>query len=542
MSPRRPADFDLAAALRDPSFTPGHRDRDGLLNLVATGDDRTALTAERAAARLGAIAADAAVGRMAEALPVARARYVRLVGRVAASEAQHPGLWDALVRATEDPDPRTRRYAVVALGRAGDHPGVEDTLLHLWPVADRPELRRALAASLGRVGGARARELLLGIHAEDGELTRIVRQALLTLDRTAHRPDPSTVNPLGVSSVPLTVELWCRPGLEGFCVEALDPSWRPEVTGEGLVRGTLHGPLQDVFGCRAMTWFGFPLSDERVRGGEGAAEAIARALTGDTARRVFQTYTTGTVRYRIGWSDGGHHRADVWRAAALVAAETAWVNDPHDATWEVRVGVANNVVKTTLSPRSLDDPRFAYRIAAVPAASHPALAAALALAGGVRQSDVVWDPFVGSGLELVERAKLGPWQRLVGTDTSPEAVESARANLQSAGIDGAEIHLRDALEGAPEGVSLVVTNPPMGYRAGFGEDVGMLLERLVTAVAGWLKPGGRMVWIAPQGDRFAATARRHGLRVVLDQGVELGTFPARMQRYDKPFRRMVTRP
>ena len=33
-----------------------------------------------------------------------------------------------------------------------------------------------------------------------------------------------------------------------------------------------------------------------------------------------------------------------------------------------------------------------------------------------KQNDLVWDPFVGSGTELCERALLGPYRALVGSD------------------------------------------------------------------------------------------------------------------------------
>ena len=43
------------------------------------------------------------------------------------------------------------------------------------------------------------------------------------------------------------------------------------------------------------------------------------------------------------------------------------------------------------------------------------------LSSGARADDVVWDPFVGSGTELVERALAGPYARLLGSDTDPRS-------------------------------------------------------------------------------------------------------------------------
>jgi hypothetical protein len=42
------------------------------------------------------------------------------------------------------------------------------------------------------------------------------------------------------------------------------------------------------------------------------------------------------------------------------------------------------------------------------AGTSEALAAALAREGGVLANDIVWDPFMGSGMELCERAVAGP--------------------------------------------------------------------------------------------------------------------------------------
>src|SRR5690606_38124726 len=107
------------------------------------------------------------------------------------------------------------------------------------------------------------------------------------------------------------------------------------------------------------------------------------------------------------------------------------INDPTNTTWDVAVdGEA-----LELSPRRLDDPRFAWRVADIPAASHPTVAAALAYVGKARHGDRVWDPFVGSGAELVERTRLGTYARLVGTDVDEAALAAARLNLAAANVD-----------------------------------------------------------------------------------------------------------
>jgi hypothetical protein len=83
----------------------------------------------------------------------------------------------------------------------------------------------------------------------------------------------------------------------------------------------------------------------------------------------------------------------------------------------------------------------------------------------------------GSGLELVERGLLGPYARLIGSDLDPKALTTAEANLKSAGLERFELHAADATTFKPEGVTLIVTNPPMGRRVQRG-DVAPLLDRL----------------------------------------------------------------
>ncbi|HEY6461466.1 MAG TPA: hypothetical protein VIY73_14970, partial [Polyangiaceae bacterium] len=71
--PRRP----LTEAVRDPGFTPGARDLDPLVDLLA--DDDLDKLAERAVLRLGAAAAAHLLGRLDPARPPLRARIVRVL-------------------------------------------------------------------------------------------------------------------------------------------------------------------------------------------------------------------------------------------------------------------------------------------------------------------------------------------------------------------------------------------------------------------------------------------------------------------------------
>src|SRR5262249_7748340 len=144
-----------------------------------------------------------------------------------------------------------------------------------------------------------------------------------------------------------------------------------------------------------------------------------------------------------------------------------------------------------LIPRLQPDPRFDYRVRDVPAASHPTVAAALARLSAPRSDDVIWDPFVGSALELIECAKLSPAARVLGSDPDPRALSAARENLERAGISKAELSLGDASTFTPEGVTLIVSNPPMGRRVARDGTLPRLLEAFVAHAADVLGRHGR---------------------------------------------------
>ena len=198
---------------------------------------------------------------------------------------------------------------------------------------------------------------------------------------------------------------------------------------------------------------------------------------------------------------------------------------------------APRLVRVELVP-GLVDPRFAYRTGDVAAASHPTLAAALARVAGVRDDDVVWDPFVGSGLELCERALAGPYRALVGSDLDEAALEAARGNLEAAGVRGATLLRGDASTLAPPGPrpTLIITNPPLGRRVQRSAALAPLLDRFIAHAARLLAPGGRMVWISPFPERTRAAAEARGLRVVRARMVDMGGFTAELEELSKPGR------
>jgi 23S rRNA G2445 N2-methylase RlmL len=523
----------LLERLRDPGFTPRVREVDALVDLLA--DDDHARAASRAIGRVGPAALATLRARYEASGPPLRAHVVNAIGRFP-SEAEAVTL---LLGALGDADPKTRRNAAIALGHvAGDARGaIEGALLAAWDADPRPPMRRTLAASLGKVGTVRALPLLgEASRADDAELARIAERARAMVERTASRVSASRVASRRSAPRPVDVMVLSRRGLEEMLADELSAIAAVvdvRVDGPGRVRAHLAGSIDALYAARTMLSFRFVLPRERREGGEAASETVARAATSDAARAIFAAWTEGAVRYRIAWAEGGHQRGLTWDTARAIASRAPdFVNDPTESTWELAVSRAEDAVDVAIEPRAVVDPRFSWRRGDVPAASHPTIAAALARVAGVRDDDVVWDPFAGSGAELVERALLGPYRALVGGDVDPRALDAARANLAAAGLT-AQLEQRDVLAPAPEGVTLVITNPPMGRRAARSPGLDALLDRFVAHAAAALPARGRLVWLAPWPKRSRAAAAAAGLVLDGTRLVDMGGFEAELQRWVK---------
>lgn len=516
----------LARAVADPGFTPGRADLPEVVELLA--DDDTAVDAERALLRAGPPAGPAALRRLPSAGPPLRARLVHALGRLAAAD---PGLVQPLRTCLDDPDPKARRNAIAALGKLGGPDVAADLLARARTEPSLPHLR-SLVEALGKCGDAEALTWLEGQAPDDPELRRLTERARLMLARSLGRAATTSEIDLDAAAPPRPLVILCRPGLEPLLREELTALTSPtESLGPGRIGVELAGPLRPLLRSRLWTELAFPLPPMR-RGPDLAADLV-RSLTGPQARALLTSHTRGPIRYRLAWARGGHRRALVWRLAADVAA--AWpalVNDPHASTWEIVVDDARELLTVELRPRGFVDPRFAYRSGDVPAASHPTIAAALARLAGVRPDDVVWDPFVGSGLELCERGLLGPFDALHGTDLDPRALEVAATNLRAAGL-AATLTQADATTHAPPGTTLILTNPPMGRRVHRG-DVSPLLSAFVAHAARVLPRGGRLAWISPLPRVTDPAARAAGLALQRALTIDMGGFAGQLQRWSKP--------
>lgn len=529
MAGKRASDFDLRAAIRSVSFTPGRRDLSALLDLL---DEREHATAARGAIlRLGPEAAVFVRAELARAQPPRRSRLVRLLGLLARDDTS---LRQTLCDLLEDADAKTRRQAAISLGKLGRGPDVEieRALLEAWRrAAAHPEMRRVVVEALAHVGGELTHQLLAELP-EDSELAALALRTKRMVERNLGASERWAIDVARLPTTSLAIRLHCRSGLEAVLVEEMGSRYGRVSKRRGCVEAVLQGPLRDIASLRTMLGFGFPLTTE-CSGGESTMAALGRLIGSPAALRIFREFTQGPVRYRLGWAGGEKRRGERMRLLEELAERNPWlINDPSRRGWDVSARAGEGKVEIELRPR-IEDARFAYRLATLPASSHPTVAAALARVGGVEAGDVVWDPFMGAGSELIERALLGPYAALHGSDIDQRALAAARMNLDAAGIANAVLLSADALQAKIRGLTLVVTNPPLGRRLLATADVLALQRRFLHHAGVLLRPRGRMAWTTPFAEALTDDARQAGLRLEWQTSLDMGGFHVALQKLRK---------
>jgi SAM-dependent methyltransferase len=278
-------------------------------------------------------------------------------------------------------------------------------------------------------------------------------------------------------------------------------------------------------------------------------DALAGCIASPTARKIMRAATDGVPRYRLDFPARGHQRGairNVVQQAHALAPEL--LNDARQAPWSVDVIPVGSGprkqrdVIVELRPRLYPDPRLGYRQDDIAAASHPPLAACMARLAKQASPDseeprqVVWDPFCGSGLELIERSMLGGVRAVHGTDLDPAAIGIARANFEAAGLENVsgtftQCDFRDAekLAGiAPGSITLVITNPPLGRRVRV-KDMRGLIADLLLAASKALEPGGLLIFTNPLRDGPSSPS----LKLEYRQTVDLGGFDCQLEMYRK---------
>jgi 23S rRNA G2445 N2-methylase RlmL len=455
-------------------------------------------------------------------------------GAVREKEAVRNWLLDLL----KDPGEKIRRYAVAALPKIGAGVREEGALLTLLDRATSPGEKEFVLEALEKIGGAATLEALRRGNREPGLEQKLKAGTARQLSPSAVRMDRVLVDFKNA-----VLHLRSRPGLESFVGAEVAESaatggmFRVESIARGLVVAAALGPfsLADIYHWRCFGTVGFILGRATVKGAD-STETLAQIIASPLSRRFLRIFTEGIIRYRLDFVGRGHQRAAVRLLAERVYALCPEIlNDARNVTWTMEVYQESENISVELCPNLTPDPRIRYRLGDVPAASHPPLAACMARLAGRMENEMVWDPFCGSGLELIERALLGGVRRIIGTDLSQHAIDVARKNFGAAKLDGVQADFicgdfRHAVGNSiePGSATLIITNPPMGIRVPVA-DRRSLMNDLFSTAAKALRPGGRFVVVNPLHLEKAPL----GLERQFREEVEMGGFSCRLEKYLK---------
>jgi len=458
-------------------------------------------------------------------------RAVGVVFSESGNAAQKDAARQWLLGLLDDPAEKVRRYAMTALPKIGADEREESGLLAVLEKTSSDRERKFLGLALEKIGGSATLEATSSLGPQtarkvEANIARLGSQSAVRMNQML--PDAAA----------LRIHLHCRSGLEEILQDELrehEAKFSPGQNLPGLIALAPRDSfaLADVYALRCFSSASIVLGT--IKSSQNETESLAAVITSPQARRIFETFTEGPIRYRLDFNSKGHQRAAVRNLAGRVYELCpTLLNDSRDAPWQINIFHTAQGCSVELSPRLRPDPRFAYRQDDVPAASHPPLAACMARLAGRNENETVWDPFCGSGLELIERARRGGVRQIFGTDLSEEAIAITKENIAAALPDPpastlacCDFRNHDTLAGL-ESVSLIITNPPMGRRVPI-PDLQGLINDLFAVAATVLKPGGRLVFanplpVKPAGDSLKLEFRRK---------IDLGGFHVHLEKYVK---------
>lgn len=269
--------------------------------------------------------------------------------------------------------------------------------------------------------------------------------------------------------------------------------------------GTLRTP-EDLFGLAGYrAGIGPENKDlDRIRGAAREAPLVEPAL----AARVKVSPGTRAgrrLKFRVIARMAGEHeyrRVDFQRAVErgiLERDDHTWRLEEEDADVELWATMIDEefFLKVRLSDERMRHRE--YKTAHRPASLRASSAAALAWLSEPREDDIVLDPFCGAGTILIERAHMGRYAMLLGSDRDAAALAAARVNvgerykpIQLENWDAGALRLGDA------SVDKIVTNLPWGLRYGSHGENRKLYPLWFREFARVLKSGGVMVMLTAE--------------------------------------------
>jgi len=423
-----------------------------------------------------------------------------------------------LYAALEDELPKSRKNAARLLGALGEVRDVPALIRQLEQEKTR-FVRPSLILALGALGGEAARRAVQALPlpvASSPEEEKHVAEERQAIQTALSRLAPQKPHPFVKPDKPLEVELRAPRGfLEQLQEELIHLGYTPFHPKGNSLR-VMTTEIEGLYRARCFTEMLIPLSGACP---PDAGEVARRC--GSNAYGLLRRLHAGEppFRFRLEWKlDGDRKRCAQDFVKALGNIKLA--NSPSGYEAEIRVERRNRAAAVYLKLFTVADPRFTYRTRTVPAAIHPATAAALCRLVGSYQTQKhprVYDPCCGGGTLLIERGKSAPCKTLTGTDIAKEAVDIAWEGAKNANSNAKFLHMDCLRFVAEETYDEVLCNLPFGNRVGSHDNNERLYAELLQKLSQWLRPGGiallytmeyaLLTRLVAQNDQFSALKR-----------------------------------
>jgi predicted RNA methylase len=421
-------------------------------------------------------------------------------------------------------DPRVVKSAAQAIASSWSYMSDElrrQLLEHVkvsFEKAVDPSAKRALVGALGNSADESAQGILsqetANLHASerDKALLKLARDLSVPVD-SSDRCHPECFS----ESYPIV--LWFTEGVDQVARQlGLFKEFKTINPGVALVKGTQWSELVSNHLWRRA---GVKLGELDQLSAEALSQLIATHA--GLIRRATHMNSTGPVRVRFGrGSDVG--RALVWDfGKKLMAKQCGIICDGRSSHWQIEL-VEKTVV---LVPKAHVDERFIWRDASIEGASDPTIASAIVLLADIKPGETVYDPFCGAGSELILAGDVASRIRLIGTDTSVEALGRAKTAAAKA-EQSIEFYGDDACKFDKGPFDVVITNPPFGMRTSRGE-ARPVLERFFKNISRQLSAKGRVVLLSHAPSATVEWATAAGLKYSKAMPVWLGRMRCELQ-------------
>lgn len=424
-------------------------------------------------------------------------------------------------------EPRIRKAAAQAIGSSWGlmHSVAKDEILEAMKnaaaVASDPSEVKALTEALGKSGNASVLELLKVRSFQSLEPTS--SKAMVRLTRDLAKPlshDDSIVLPQNFGGETPIVTFFTE-GVER--VAQTTPAFSES---RRFSKGALicdKGDWLDLQKNFLWREAGFLLAEIDEISPDTLVAALARH-----ANAIVNSTQLGSgmkVRVRLGRGQSVT-RVFLWEfAEKLLAADCGLINDGRDPHWQL-ILVSNKIV---LLPKKYSDDRFAWRSSQIEGSSDPTLAAAIVTMADIKPDETVYDPFCGGGTELILAGKLYGAQKLLGSDISAHAINSARESSGRAGVR-TELLQCEAIKFAGTGIDVVISNPPFGMRTARG-CARELLQDFFSKISNKMRARGRIVILSHAPSSTRSWAEAAGFRLAHYVVVKLGRMECELQSF-----------